>query len=181
MRDFRERSFWMGAFAGSVVAILALEPATSSIRKLFLPSSRLEELARENARLRDAASARTNEAEQCRGELSSAQFRLEAQSGRSAEKCELDLISVRGVSIKEQTSSRFVGGRIYLGVEDAWTTGSPAGCAINLSTDLSVGKASKRLAVGESVEVRTGVGIFLVVLAAVPDGVTCVFDVVRPR
>ena len=89
--------------------------------------------------------------------------------------------TIKGLSIKERAAVRVAAGKLYVGAEDAWTQGSPAGCRFNVSTDLEVGKTPVRLAVGESVEIPTGIGPFRIILAGVPDGETCVVDIMRPR
>jgi hypothetical protein len=124
------------------------------------------------------------EAQSCRRKLADLEFKVEAQSSpghKSSDACVQELTTIKGISLKEREAIRVAGGRLYVGTEDAWTQGSPAGCRLNVSTDLKPGKTSVNLAVGETVEIATGIGPFRIVLAGVPDGVTCVVDIMRPR
>jgi hypothetical protein len=183
MRIIRGRDFWLGAFAGAILTILAMEPATTALRSFFAPDARLEAVKRANASLKDLSDAQTVEAQSCRRQLADLAFKVEAQSGlghKSADACVQELTTINGLNIKEREAIRVAGGRLYIGAVDAWTQGSPAGCRFNVSTDLEAGKTPVRLAIGESVEIVTGIGPFRIILAGVPDGETCVVDIMRP-
>jgi hypothetical protein len=184
MRVIRGRDFWLGAFAGAILTVLAMEPATTALRSLFAPDARLDAVKRANASLKNLADAQAAEAQGCRGKLADLEFKVEAQSSsgrKSTDACVQELTTIKGLSIKEREAIRVAGGRLYVGAEDAWTQGSPAGCRLNVSTDLEAGKTPVRLAVGESIEIATGIGPFRIILAGVPDGLTCVVDIMRPR
>lgn len=182
--SLRSRDFWVGAFCGVLAAALAVEPLRTALRALLAPDARIQTLESENSRLRDRADAGVVEAQTCRKKLAEADFKKEAagfSGGQATEACVRELDVIKSVNIKEHSAVRLIGGRLYVGAEDAWTEGSPAGCRLNITTDISSTKSTTSLQVGQSSDVLTGVGDYRIILVGVPDGVTCVIDVVRPR
>lgn len=178
------RDFWIGTFCGALVTVLATEPIRKTLQSVLAPDSRVQVLEQENGRLRDRADAGAVEAQICRKKLAESEFSKEAATlsmGVPSEACVRELDTIKSLSIKERTAARLVGGRLYVGAEDAWTEGAPAGCRLNITTDISSTKSTTNLQVGKSTDVLTGIGDYRIILAGVPDGVTCVVDVVRPR
>jgi hypothetical protein len=135
MRVIRGRDFWLGAFAGAILTILAMEPATVALRSLFAPDARLDAVKRANASLKHLADAQAAEVQSCRGKLADLEFKVEAQSSsghKSTDACVQELTIIKGLSIKEREAIRVAGGRLYVGAVDAWTQGSPAVCRLNV-------------------------------------------------
>ena len=178
------RDFWIGTFCGALVTVLATEPIRKTLQSVLAPDSRVQVLEQENGRLRDRADAGAVEAQICRKRLAEFEFRKEAVShsgGAPSDACVRELDSIKGLSIKEHTAARLIGGRLYVGAEDAWTQGLAAGCRLNVTTDVSPSKSTISLEIGRSLDVTTGIGDYRILLVGIPDGVTCVIDVVRPR
>jgi hypothetical protein len=197
----QDRAFWVGAACGAIAIAALIGPIAEILRSVFAPDSRIAkleerlaqlgnniqapqaELIRQIETLRDRLDTELASAGTCQRRVADLEFRHEAKNNPGSqlgEACLRELDMVKGLKLKEAEAARLVGGRLYIGLEDAWTQ-STAGCKVNFSTDLEPGKRTQSLAVGESIDVKTSVGTFRVISTAVPDGVTCVFDVVRPR
>lgn len=179
MKGIHWRDYWFGAFCGALLAI-AFEPATSTIRLLVAPDTKIREFEQRIAALNEKALANATVAGECSKKLADVEFRAEAR--QPADSCVRELDTIKHLSIKEHESARVLGGRLYIGLDDAWTQGVPAGCKLHLATSLEPGKSEHRLEVAESAEVSTAVGDFRIIVAGVPDdGVSCVLDIVKVR